>query len=279
MYINIMDEIYNQYKKSLKKSLLHKNKLISLLESDNIILALNSDYSETNLDAMIIPIGGTDEICFQIFESEAILEDYKLINGLNEEFKTHTIDRNIFYMLVQELYLKGVTGLILNCELDGDYRTMYYPILEFIKYEKGPYSIKKLYTPEKQAIIRILNKVKNINQPLSYIYRNDLTAQEVSLYIIKYQIFNNKSNSCIKLFTTVNEADEYCKTHKLMQNGEPMNTTAHNGALFNSIYHAVDKVKNVELYDNGDLYKIPIVDFLELVSGVGFEQINLGGGF
>lgn len=273
---NIRRELYDQYKESLSMSIIHKNKLIDTLNSNDMYIALNSDYNEDYLDPMIIPIMTTDFICFQIFESKDVLDEYIKENNLEGKLLTRKINKDIFYMIIQDLFLRGVTGVLLNCKLDGAYKTMYYSICELVEYEKNKYSLKRLYTKKKENLIKLLNYMKLKNKQFFYIYREDLSAQEVCFYIVKFHIFHKNSNS-VKLFTTEEEANNYCKKHNILKSDEPRNTTIHNDLLFGSLYHLGNKVEVVEIYDNENYYKIPLVEFLELVAGVGYQQIDLSG--
>lgn len=274
---NLMNEIYFKYKKSLLLSNKHKNKLINVINSKEFFIAINDEYSnEDVINPMIVPIGDKD-IVFMIFENEKILNSYKKLNNLEDKLKIKSINKNAFYILIQELFLRGITGVVLQGILNNKEVTLYYPILELINYEKGSHSIKRLYTKDKQEIISYLNYVRINDKPLSYVYRKDLSAQEVALYLVKYHIFDEKNNKNIKLFITEAVADDFCKKNNIFRDGEPMNTTAHNGILFSSLANLSGKIDNVYLYTNEKTYKLPLIEFLELLAGVGFEQTDLIG--
>lgn len=274
---NILNEIYFKYKKNLTLSNKHKNKLIEVINSKECLIALNNVYPEnTMIDPMLMPIGEKD-IAFMLFENEDILNEYRDLNDVGEKLQVTSIDKNAFYILIQELFLRGITGVILQGVIDGKKVTLYYPIIELINYENGKHSIKRLYTKDKQEIISYLNYVLTKNKPLSYVYRKDLTAQEVSLYLVKYHIFEEKNSKNIKLFMTEELANNYCKKNNFLRDNEEMNTTAHNGILFSSLYNLGGKVDEIHFYTDEKIYKISLMEFLELLAGVGFEQNDILG--
>ena len=274
---NIMNEIYFKYKKSLLLSNKHKNKLIDVINSKEFFIAINDEYNNENIiNPMIVPMGKKD-IVFMIFENEEIANSYKKLNNLENKLEIKSINKNAFYILIQELFLRGITGVILQGILDDKEVTLYYPILELINYEKGSHSIKRLYTKDKQDIISYLNYVRINDNPLSYIYRKDLSAQEVALYLVKYHIFDEKDNRNVKLFITEDLADDFCKKNNIYRDGEAMNTTAHNGILFSSLANLSGKVDNIYFYTYEKTYKLPLIEFIELLAGVGFEQTDLIG--
>lgn len=273
---NLMNEIYFKYKKNLLLSNKHKNKILNVINSKEFFIAINDEYTnEDIINPLIIPMEN-DDISFMIFENKDIVDNYKKLNDLEDKLKVKSITKNALYILIQELFLKGITGVILQAVLDNKEVTLYYPILELINYENKGVFNKGIYTKDKQDIIRHLIYAKNKNKPLSYVYRKDLSVQEVALYLVKYHIFEEKNNN-VKLFVTEDLADDFCKKNNMFRDGETMSTTAHNGILFSSLANLNGKIDTIYFYTSKNIYKLSLIEFLELLAGVGFEQTDLIG--
>lgn len=273
---DLMYQLYGKYKENLTSSNKHKNKLLDIIKSNEFFVLVNEYSSDETINPVLIPFGKND-IAFMIFENEILVNKYSKLNKLEDNMKVKKINENIFCILVQTMYLKGINSVILNTNLDDNEVTLYYPIIELVNYEKGRNYLKGIFTKNKQDLISYLNFIKLKNKLLSCIYDEKLTSQEVMLYLVKYKIFNENGKKNIKLFIDEDLGDDFAIKNKLIKNGEPMNITIHNGVLLASLCKLKEKVDLVYFYTNEKVYKINLSEFIELLSLIGFEYTDLLG--
>lgn len=259
------------------------NSLLSIKEKnnklyiDNIKKILSKDYlyiSTNNYEDMfnpiIIPIVDTDEVVIQVFESLDLAKEYQN----NNPIKFTKISINEFYLLIDKLFFKGITGVLVMSKCK-ECMTMYYSIIDFLNiYGDGE---NKLINTENMTLVRELRKVLIQNKFLNYIYHKTLTTDEILYCIVKYNIEDEDFKKCINLFTSEEIAEKYCKKNNIKDirtNDYPI-TTVINNVLYHSIVKLKGCVDFINIYCDDKKYKINIDDFIYLIINVGFEQLNL----
>lgn len=249
-------------------------------ESLDKILNLDKFYMlsfiKTKGSPVIIPIASTDYISIILFEEETLANKYLLDNKIDKIMFFSEIKLNALLLLLNNLFYKGLSGIVFNTKIEKDYYSYYYSILDI--FNKTENFNNDLIKDENINLIRKLNNILFRNGQIYYIYHPTLCAQDILNCVIRYNIFKDSNDlKFIRVFLEEKEIENYCKKNKIIDNsskGFPI-TTIPKDHLCNSLVTLIgrEKVDYIKIFSEGKIYKISLNDFITLILNIGFKQI------
>ncbi|EMH2710082.1 hypothetical protein SI855_002838 [Clostridioides difficile] len=249
-------------------------------ESLDKILNLDKFYMlsfiETKGSPVIIPITLTDYISIMLFEEETLANKYLLDNKIDKIMFVSEIKLNSLLLLLNNLFYRGLSGIIFNTKIEKDYYSYYYSIFDI--FNKTENFNNTLIKEDNINLIRSLNNVLFKNEYIYYIYHNTLSVQDILNCIIRYNIYNDsKGLKFIRIFLEEKEIEDYCKKNKIIDNSSndyPI-TTIPKENLFNSLVVLInrEKVDYVNVFSKGKMYTVGLNDFITLIINIGFKQV------
>lgn len=299
---NLKYELFTQYNNDKNKEN-YKRFIDKFLSSKNFYILVNEDTEIIGLNPMIIPIKDTDWMTICLFETKEIAEQYIDNNGLENYASMEILNKDVFLMTVEQLFYKGVTGILYMGTYINDIKTIYIPIFLI-----GEMINNKLFTSNNIKIIKVLNNVLLNKKYLHYVYHQTLTVDEIMYGIVRFKEEKSKKKT-INLFVDRNSAENYCEKNKIYLNKLKMilnqaklkpkknnkeilseidsdklkdmypTTTIKNDLLFHSISllkkRKLISINTIKIHDLNEVYNISLDDFISLIMRIGFPQIDL----